>query len=136
MYPGGISLFTGFDGPAHTQETRMSDALLQTVLTTYTSIPPRQTEPPPIIEAAFYSDIEFAGETLRAGNDLSFVGSGWNDRISSVHVPVGRTVVLYEHIAYGGASLTLSRDEVDLRLLPGPSPSGTWNDAVSSVRVF
>ena len=83
-----------------------------------------------------YSDIEFAGEAFGAGHDLSFVGSDWNDRISSVHVPAGRTVVLYEHADYGGDSVTLSGDEVDLRRFPGPSPDGTWNDAVSSIRVF
>ena len=114
----------------------MSDALLQAVLTTYTSIPPRPSDPPPAIEAMLYSDIEFAGDTFGAAHDLSFVGSDWNDRISSVHVPDGRTVVLYEHADYGGDSLTLSGDEVDLRRFPGPSPDGTWNDVVSSIRVF
>jgi pimeloyl-ACP methyl ester carboxylesterase len=136
IYPGGLSISTGFDGPAHTQETRMSDALLQSVLTAYTSIPPRSSDPPAGIEAMFYGDIEFAGDTLGTGRDLSFVGWDWNDRISSVHVPDGRTVVLYEHADYGGDSLTLSGDEVDLRMFPGPSPDGTWNDVVSSIRVF
>ena len=68
IYPGGFSISTGFDGPAHTQETRMSDALLQSVLTTYTSIPPRSNDPRSArskpAEAMFYGDIEFAGEAL------------------------------------------------------------------------
>jgi pimeloyl-ACP methyl ester carboxylesterase len=146
MYPGGVSISTGFDGPAHTQETRMSDALLQEILTNYTSIPPRGNElppssppappAPPAIEALFHSDIEFAGQTMAASGDLSFVGSEWNDKISSVHVPAGATVVLYERVDYGGDSLTLSGDVADLSRVPGPSPSGNWNDAVSSIRVF
>jgi hypothetical protein len=136
MYPGGISVFTGFDGPAHTQETQMSDAVLQAVLTNYTSILPRSSDPPAAVEAVFYSDIEFAGKPFAIGGDLSFVGSDWNDRISSVHVPVGRTVVLYEHADYGGGALTLAGDVVDLRMFPGPGPDGTWNDVVSSIRVF
>jgi pimeloyl-ACP methyl ester carboxylesterase len=136
VYPGGISVWTGFDGPAHRQQTRMSDAFLHTVLTTYTSIPPRSNEPPPAAEAGFYSDIEFQGDRVAVGGDLSFVGSDWNDRISSLHAPPGRTVVLYEHADYGGLSLTLSGDEVDLRRFPGPGPDGTWNDVASSIRVF
>jgi pimeloyl-ACP methyl ester carboxylesterase len=141
IYPGGLSISTGFDGPAHTQETRMSDALLQSVLATYTAITPRSNDPgdpnpPPANEAMFYREIEFAGEVLGAGGDLPYVGGNWNDRISSVHVPAGRTVVLYEHADYGGNSLTLSGDEADLRVFPGPSLDGTWNDVTSSIRVF
>jgi hypothetical protein len=154
IYPGGISISTGFDGPAHTQETRMSDALLQSVLATYTSVAPRSTDPsepadpptdpgnpgdpnpPPLIEAMFYRDIDFSGEVFSAGGELAYVGADWNDRISSVHVPAGRTVVLYEHINFGGNSLTLSGDQADLRMFPGPSSDGTWNDAASSIRVY
>jgi hypothetical protein len=135
VYPSGVPIFTGFDGPAHAQETRLSDPLLHSVLTTYTSIPPRPTEPPPV-DAMFYSDIEYQGDTLAVGTERSYVGSEWNDRISSVYVPQGRTVVLYEHADYGGESLTLSGDDVDLRMSAGPSIDGTWNDVASSIRVF
>jgi hypothetical protein len=141
VFPNALPIFTGFDGPAHTQETHMSDALLHSVLTTYTSIPPRSDPPPPlppgpVADAMFHSDIEFQGDTLSLAGDLAFVGPEWNDQISSVHVPDGRTVVLYEHAEFGGQSLTLSEDAVDLRMFAGPSLDGTWNDAVSSIRVF
>jgi pimeloyl-ACP methyl ester carboxylesterase len=141
VFPNGLPIYTGFDGPAHSQETHMSDALLHTVLTTYTSIPPRASGPapvsePPVIDAMFHSDIEFQGDTLTLPADLAFVGPEWNDRISSVHVPDGRTVVLYEHAEFGGESLTLSGDAIDLRMFPGPALDGTWNDAASSIRVF
>lgn len=135
-YPGAIPIFTGFDGPAHTQQTRMSDGLLQSVLTTYTSIPSRPSDPPPSREVVLYEHIDFSGQAFGATGDQSYVGPEWNDRVSSVHVPGGHTVVLYEHAGYGGAALTLSEDQVDLRWFPGPGPDGTWNDVVSSIRVF
>jgi hypothetical protein len=64
--------------------------------------------------------------------DIPFVGWDWNDNISSVRVPPGMTVILYENDNYGGASLTLTSDVSDLRNYPGPGPDGTWNDAVSA----
>ena len=67
-----------------------------------------------------------AGEVLGAGGDLPYVGGNWNDRISSVHVPAGRTVVLHEHADYGGNSFDAVGDEADLRVFPGPSLDGTW----------
>jgi pimeloyl-ACP methyl ester carboxylesterase len=136
-YPGGLSLLASFDGPAHTQETRMSDAILQSVLMYYVSIPPRQPPPPPppAGRATVYEHILFEGESFVADLDMSFVGWEWNDRLSSVHVPSGRTVVLYEHADYQGESATLTSDAADLRDYPGPGIDGTWNDVVSSIQV-
>ena len=136
-YPTGLLIDTGWNGPAHTQETRLSDGLIDHVLTNYMSIPRRASPPAsPQPEAVFYEDIWFGAGAMTASGDVSFVGWEWNDRMSSVHVPAGRTVVLYEHADFGGDTLTLSSDDSDLRDHPGPGPDGTWNDAVSAVRVF
>jgi hypothetical protein len=83
----------------------------------------------------FYEHISFNGASFTANADMPFVGQEWNDRISSVRVPPGKTVVLYEHRDYGGQSLTLTGDAPDLRQFPGPGRDRTWNDAVSSIRL-
>lgn len=85
--------------------------------------------------AMFYEHISFNGASFSAAADIPFVGWEWNDRISSVRVPPGKTVVLYEHSNYGGQSLRLNGDVPDLRQFPGPGPDRTWNDAVSSIRL-
>jgi hypothetical protein len=138
-YPGGLSLLASFDGPAHTQETRMSDAILESVLVNHASIPPRQTPPPPPPPAGgdltVYEHIWFEGESLTTDGHMPFVGWEWNDRLSSIHVPAGRTVVLYEHADFQGQSLALTGDVGDLRDHAGPGIDGTWNDVVSSIQI-
>ncbi len=135
-YPGGVYIDTGWEGPAHTQETRMSDALLDRVLTNYMSIPRRPSPPPSSASTVFYDDVGFGGGSFRGEGALAFVGWEWNDRVSSIHVPSGRTVVLYEHADFDGETLTITGDDADLRQHAGPGPDGTWNDVVSSVRVY
>lgn len=135
-YPSAAFIDTGWNGPAHTQQTRMSDALLEQALTVYMGVQPRGVDPPPSHpDVRFYDDVGFGADSLAAATDSAFVGWEWNDRISSVHIPVGRTATLFEHADFGGESLTLSGDAADLRLYPGPGADGTWNDAVSSIRI-
>jgi pimeloyl-ACP methyl ester carboxylesterase len=137
-YPGGLFVDTGWSGPAHTQATRMSDALIEQVLTHHMAVPLRGAAPPPPPsgpQATLFEHIEFTGGSLPSPS-VAYVGGAWNDRVSSVHVPAGLTVVLYEHADFRGASLTLTADEPDLRRHGGPGPDGTWNDVASSVKVF
>ena len=84
----------------------------------------------------FYEHIAFNGASFSATADLPFVGWEWNDRISSVRVPLGKVVVLYEHRDYGGQMLKLTSDSPDLRQFAGPGRDRTWNDAASSIRLF
>lgn len=139
-YPGGLSLLASFDGPAHTQEARLSDAILESVLINQASIPPRQSPPAPPppggADLTVYEHIWFEGESLPTGGSMSFVGWEWNDRLSSIRAPAGRTVVLYEHADFQGQSLALTGDVGDLRDHAGPGVDGTWNDVVSSIQVF
>lgn len=72
---------------------------------------------------------------MSLSDDLWWLGWDWNDRMTSVFVPAGRRVTLYEHGNFDGASLVLTSSVGDLRDRPGPGADGTWNDVVSSVRV-
>lgn len=65
-------------------------------------------------DVCFYEDADYGGASFCAGDDQSWVGVEWNDRISSVKVPSGGRVVLFEHIANGGSSTTLGSDVPDL----------------------
>jgi hypothetical protein len=76
----------------------------------------------------FYWDINFAGPSFSASNDIDFVGWDWNDQISSIHIPPGRTVILYQDWHFGGATLTLTGDIPDLRAY-------NWNDWASSIQI-
>src|SRR5262249_12534030 len=82
-----------------------------------------------------FADIAFEGDSFSGDSDVAFVGVDWNDRISSVQIPAGVKVTLFEHSDFGGASLTLTGNAADLRNYPGPGSDGTWNDAVSSIRL-
>lgn len=150
VYPNGGYIDTGWEGPAHTQETRMSDALLEQALTIYAGVRPRIEGPPvpppgpptdpgsggnPPADVVIYEHTGFSGAELPLSASQSYIGSTWNDRMSSLHVPNGRTVVLYEHADFGGSSLELTADVADLRDYPGPGLDGTWNDAVSAVEI-
>jgi hypothetical protein len=87
--------------------------------------------------AQFYEDIWSGGASFSADSSVDFVGWDWNDRISSVYVPAGGTVVLYQDWYYGGDSLTLGEGYYpDLRDFGGPGDDGTWNDAASSIAVY
>lgn len=80
----------------------------------------------------FYADINYQGKSWTFDGDQTFVGDG-NDQFSSVRVPQGVTVELYEHSDFGGAKLVLTSDSPDLRAFIKPDGSN-WNDAASSVK--
>jgi hypothetical protein len=86
-------------------------------------------------EATAFEHLDYSGEAVSASGDVPFVGWDWNDRITSVSLPSGVFMTVYEHADYGGASLTLTSSVADLRNFQGPGPDGTWNDAISSARI-
>lgn len=85
-------------------------------------------------DPTFYEHLDFTGASFARGSDWDFV-EDWNDRITSVRVPAGVTVILYQHWHFEGESLTLTSDAADLRDFPFPG-GGTWNDQVSSIRII
>jgi hypothetical protein len=84
-------------------------------------------------EIVLFSDANFGGESWRTNLDYSWVGSGWNDSISSVIVVSG-TWRLYENTNYSGAQSNL--------LTPGyyswveDRAVNIANDSVSSFQVI
>jgi hypothetical protein len=84
--------------------------------------------PPPTGAICFYADINYAGASFCAGADSSWIGTDWNDRVSSVKVQAGYAVDLYADVNFGGATLTLSADEPNL-------VNRGFNDMASSYRV-
>jgi len=73
------------------------------------------------------SDPDLTDNALKA---YSIRWTFWNDNISSVIVPAGLEVTLYEHVNYTGRKMTVT----------GPArldtlPAG-WNDLVSSIQVM
>ncbi len=76
----------------------------------------------------FFEHINYQGASYCSGADSAWVGSAWNDRISSVKVQVGYKVQLFQHINHGGKSITLSADNASLVGLG-------FNDAASSFKI-
>jgi hypothetical protein len=77
-----------------------------------------------------YEDCDFRGTSrnvdigeYRSLKTLRFA----NDRMSSIKVPPGMSVTIFEHDNYGGAYATIDRDIACF--------DRTWNDQVSSMRV-
>lgn len=81
-------------------------------------------------QVLIYKDELYAGpvQALYPGNyDLSSLTIG-NDALSSLRIPSGWSVTLYQNSAYGGSSITLTSDTPMLS-------SVSFNDAASSIKV-
>jgi hypothetical protein len=79
-------------------------------------------------QACFFTDINFGGTSMCTSASSTWVGTAWNDVISSVKVSAGTQVVLYGDINNGGSALTLTADTASL------VPQG-FNDATSSYKI-
>ena len=76
----------------------------------------------------FFEHINFQGQSFCTSTDTAWIGSAWNDRVSSVKVTAGYKVQLFEHINYGGRSLSLSADNANL-------VASSFNDFASSLKI-
>lgn len=74
----------------------------------------------------FYEHTNYQGASFCADADNSWVGTGWNDRISSAKVQGSYQVQLFGDINYGGAAKTLTADAASLP---------DFNDQASSFKV-
>jgi Peptidase inhibitor family I36 len=79
--------------------------------------------------ATLFDGASFQGDSFTAASSVPWVGDGWNDRVSSILVPAGRQVTLYDDINYGGASLVLDAPGV-VNL-----SDYDWNDRTSSLTI-
>ena len=92
------------------------------------STPPPTSPTPAAGQVCFFTDINYGGTSMCTSATSTWVGSAWNDVISSVKVSAGTQVVLYGDINYGGSSLTLTADT------PSLVPQG-FNDVTSSYKI-
>jgi hypothetical protein len=90
-----------------------------------------------------YQNTNFRGDSrVLVGNaaDLDdFPGCGgagadWDDCISSIHIPSGFEITVFEHDEYSGESTVFSADVPDLHQVRGPC-GGEWDDCISSIQV-
>ena len=93
-----------------------------------------------------YEDPEFRGEArVFDGNidDLRDIrgpcgaqdpDGDWNDCISSIRVPAGWEVTIFEDDSYEGGSTTLTSDVTDLENLNGPC-GDDWDDCITAIQV-
>jgi len=96
------------------------------------------TPTPTAGQVCFFTDVNYGGSSMCTSASSSWVGSAWNDVISSVKVSAGTQVVLYGDVNYGGSTLTLTADTPNLVSLnfndltssykiSATSTGGTWN---------
>ncbi|WP_145932055.1 beta/gamma crystallin-related protein [Yersinia bercovieri] len=84
-------------------------------------------------KVCFYANEYYLGDSFCAAEGFFFhsLFPQWNDRISSIKVPYGMTVTLYENVDFSGHSFTLNSDTDLLH-----SQDLRWfNDKTSSLRV-
>ena len=85
--------------------------------------------PAPTGPVCFYADANYGGDSICATADSSWIGSTWNDRISSVKVQAGYEIDLYADINYGGSVVKLTANNADLT-------SVGFNDTASSYHLI
>jgi hypothetical protein len=102
-----------------------------------TEPPVKPPEPPGVLmNAVGYEHINYEGRSQEfPGNAYNLAEQGFANELSSMRVPSGVTITLFEKPQHGGRSLTLTADAPDFRKFPGPGADGTWNDAANSVLI-
>lgn len=81
--------------------------------------------------ACFYRDVNFRGDyfCMPRGASYVMVPPGFNDQISSVRLVRAGGVIVFQNRDFGGRNARITSDVPDLR-------RGTWNDSISSIRVY
>lgn len=89
--------------------------------------------------ALFFEHCNYQGNGAIApsGTHIDLLGSGWNDAISSIIVPPGMKVTIWEDIASSGSGQVAEvsgavRCLVDWKY---PGRGGNWNDQITGVKV-
>lgn len=88
-------------------------------------------------QALVFADWHFRGPSMTVSTDIpDLTSSAWdqngsyNDRVTSLCVPKGKTLTLYEHINYEGTSLAI-RGPTFIQTLNDRG----WNDRISSLKI-
>lgn len=85
-----------------------------------------------------YKHADFRGSKIfiKAGKNVkNLYNMGWNDQISSIELVDNAWIEVYEHANYQGASVTIKDDVINLANF-SENIQGTWNDIISSIKVF
>jgi len=87
--------------------------------------------------ACFFKDENFRGEKfcVEKGDRMAQVPQGFSDRISSVRLYGRATVVVFQDADFRGRKLEIRDDVVNLQSFQ-VSPGHSWNDRISSIRVY
>ena len=97
----------------------------------YVKTPIPVPPPAPELKATFYYHCWYDGPSVSLGRgnyDMHQIGLP-NDSISSLRVPAGLTVVLYQHAGFQGRSLRVMSDKICL-------VNDGFNDETSSIRIY
>ena len=92
-----------------------------------------------------YADPDFRGDSRPVLAEIGELGDlggpcgtgaagDWDDCISSIRVPTGWEVTVYDDEDFQGDSRTFTTDVADLEREAGPCSDG-WDDCISSIRV-
>jgi Peptidase inhibitor family I36 len=91
------------------------------------STPPPGPSPAQAGAVCFYEHDNYNGQSFCADADSAWIGTVWNDRVTSVKVTAGYRLDLFDDVNYGGRTLTLQADTANL--------GQNFNDIVSSFRI-
>ena len=87
--------------------------------------------------ACFFKDENFRGEKfcVEKGDRMDQVPPGFSDRISSVRLYGRATVTVFQDAGFRGPRLEIRNDVENLQSFQ-VSPGHSWNDRISSIRVY
>ena len=87
--------------------------------------------------ACFFKDENFRGDKfcVQKGDRMQQVPPGFSDRISSVRIYGRSTAIVYQDSGFRGPSLEI-RDDVGNLQSYQVQPGHSWNDRISSIRVY
>lgn len=98
----------------------------------------------------FYIHADFSGSSQQINADVSDLGDvegpcgiasddsepTWDDCISSIRVLPGWGATVFEDDEFRGGRIEITADTPDLRTLRGPCDDDSYNDCISSIRVY
>jgi hypothetical protein len=98
----------------------------------------------------FYIHADYAGSSQQINADVRDLGDvegpcgvatddsepTWDDCISSIRVMPGWGATLFEDDEFRGGRIEITTDVPDLKALRGPCGDDSYNDCISSIRVY
>lgn len=82
-----------------------------------------------------YQDADFKGDSKTLNVGVNDMGDGWNSHISSLRVPMGYKVAVYDDDNAGGAKFEVGPGESISNFKDIPMGAGNFNDAIEWIVV-